>query len=191
MDCKVTGIVQDVQLPDMQMHYFLRIHFPRAASESLIEVDEQTVQQVIAAAVGGLKNDGVSVTSQDVGETYFDAEETEPQEDRANGAEHEAVRLFAKTMETASADIFGGTDSQMEPLYAEPFRAPPPPPVTAPPPPPVTAPPPIAAVQQMNDRSGVPSRTLPVSMVDEKGNPIVRGSAPIFYDEDEGIGEQI
>jgi hypothetical protein len=47
------------------------------------------------------------------------------------------------------------------------------------------------AQAQEDDRSGIPTRTLPANMVDEKGNPILPGGAPdtSMDDEEEDPGE--
>ena len=50
-----------------------------------------------------------------------------------------------------------------------------------------------ASSAKQDDRSAVPTRVLPASMVDEKGNPIMRGSAPAGLDDedDDDPGEQL
>lgn len=46
------------------------------------------------------------------------------------------------------------------------------------------------AQAQVDDRSGVPTRTLPANLVDEKGNPIVPGGLPdSSMDDEEDPGE--
>jgi hypothetical protein len=46
------------------------------------------------------------------------------------------------------------------------------------------------AQAQVDDRSGVPTRTLPADLVDEKGNPMVLGGLPdSSMDDEEDPGE--
>jgi hypothetical protein len=213
MDCKVVGIVQEINLADMKTTHLLRMRIPQTQYQFLLEADEETVQRIINAAVlSTMREDrgAVSAPSSDEGEGYgYDELPADsPMEQEPVGqysSANSGARLFAKTVEVGGADVFGGDftvdlDHAVDAAEAPdnghserlavnsaqvddvPRNSPVIPPL-----------PTIQTTSRIKDRSGVPSRELPGHLVDAKGNPIVRGGgkAPIFYDEDEGIGEQI